>query len=261
VVSGTVNTALLICSSLNYTVMSIRGVRLQECSSSQRCEDVSGLQICEFTICKTIIIIVNVLAVGKLTVMADAMIGSTCWRCLRGSVYTFVVRTLDDNETSPRYAALCKRCIRILWHARALRDDLSARDELTIRYARLESVMILRHGETFEILRVETCAFQLWLEEAFFDPICTLCGVYGGHYLYDGPSPFPLFAACRSCIKEVALANQKMEISEHHPFDHVVVRTNEKYFERLFFGEDRLVLWLVALDDWVRTMQPCFSVR
>jgi hypothetical protein len=186
--------------------------------------------------------------------MADAMLGGSCWRCRASQRFTYFVAP-DEHESTP-FLKLCKPCVLALVR---MRDSMALADVDLIRTRRnfiLQYVVRYRHGVPEQILLYDSEELNDWLLAPELTEPCALCGAFHGYNLYDPPSWFPILAACRSCIKHIILDNRMCTPSDHNPFDHVVVNLSEHTFDRLFFGEDALIVWLAADEPWVEVMRP-----
>ena len=189
--------------------------------------------------------------------MAHAHFARTaCWRCERHDVQLFMC---DGHLPNGPFPTLCCRvCVETLIEVRRnveMRGSRRRRRELEERnLLMIDAVTLLRQGAEPTVLHYDTDALDTWLESPELIPPCVLCGAYQGYHVYESHGDvYPLFAACRTCIRHAIQCNTDPS-DRRHLFAFVMRPSTDDRHERLRWGTRALVTFLAADYPWAEAM-------
>ena len=185
-----------------------------------------------------------------------------CWRCKVSN--TFLFEAEGYVLAGPRISAfLCFDCledlvdIRIEFEASRRRGrGRHLEEEDVVCKLMVESIVLRRLGVADEVLRFDTASLQAWLPGAMVMPCCAFCGSDRAFNVYEfGDDPFPIFTLCKTCIRQLVVANTNAG-ERGRLFEYVQFVRCRSQLKRLDWGSAQLVAFLAADSQWAEAMKP-----
>lgn len=179
-----------------------------------------------------------------------------CWRCERDDVHLFET----DGEFSGELLStfLCQSCVEDLIEMRRIVESLRARGRrrrTTEKNSLIVNVVTIRvHGAVPVRLHYGDDALEDWAGTCALLPRCLFCGAAHGYHVYElcGDS-YPIFSACRTCIRQV-LTNNADGGNPCRLFSYVQRLRIDGGLQRLRWGSNALAAFLAADYPWAEVM-------